>query len=99
MNREEIITILRHHYAYLVAEYGIKRIGLFGSFARDRVTQSSDVDLVIEFDRPIGFRFVELAEDLEKILGRKVDLLTPTSLRGIRIPSIAAEIEESIIYV
>ncbi len=99
MNREEIIALLRQHYAYLAAEYGIKRIGLFGSYAQGEPSEASDIDLIVEFERPIGFRFVELAEYLEKVLGREVDLLTPTGIRGIRLPWVAADIERSIIYV
>jgi hypothetical protein len=55
--------------------------------------------LLIEFSRPIGFRFVELADYLELLLGAPVDILTPAGVGAIRIPKIAAEIEESVIYV
>lgn len=99
MESKEIIALLRQHYPFLVREYGIRRIGLFGSYAKGKPHELSDIDLVIEFERPIGLRFVELAEYLEKVLGRKVDVLTPASLRGIRIPQVAKEIEESIVYV
>ncbi|MFN7035267.1 MAG: nucleotidyltransferase family protein [Bellilinea sp.] len=99
MESKEIIALLRSHYPFLVREYGIRRIGLFGSYAKGKPHELSDIDLVIEFERPIGLRFVELAEYLEKVLGRKVDVLTPASLRGIRIPQVAKEIEESIVYV
>lgn len=99
LSREEIITILRQNYPYLAAEYSIKRIGLFGSYAQGQPSEGSDVDLVVEFEHPIGFRFVELAEYLEHLLGLKVDLLTPIGLQGIRIPWVAADIERSIVYV
>ncbi|MCS6964324.1 MAG: nucleotidyltransferase family protein [Thermoflexus sp.] len=99
MSREEIITLLRRHYSFLAAQYGVKRIGLFGSYARGEPGETSDIDLVVEFDRPIGFAFIELAEYLENLLGRKVDLLTPMGLRGIRLPEVASEIEQSVIDV
>lgn len=99
LSQEEIITLLRQNYPYLAAEYGVKRIGLFGSYAQGQPDEESDVDLIVEFECLIGFRFVELAEHLERLLGRKVDLLTPAGLRGIRIPWIAADIERSIVYV
>ncbi|WP_322488617.1 nucleotidyltransferase family protein [Chloroflexus sp.] len=57
----------------------------------------SDVDIIVEFERPLGFRFVELAEHLERLLGRRVDLLTPTGVRGIWLPWVAEEIERSVI--
>lgn len=99
MNREKIIALLRENYPYLAAEYGVKRVGLFGSPIQGQPGEESDIDLIVEFARPIGFRFVELAEYLERLLGRRVDLLTPIGVRGIRIPQIATEIERSIIYV
>lgn len=99
LNREEVIALLRQQYPYLAAQYGVKRIGLFGSCARGESGEASDIDLIVEFERPIGFRFVELAEYLENLLGRKVDLLTPAGVRGIRLPGVSVEIERSIIYV
>ncbi|MEM2002885.1 MAG: nucleotidyltransferase family protein [Candidatus Methanomethylicaceae archaeon] len=98
-NREEIIALLRQHYPHLATQYGVRRIGLFGSYAHGESGEASDVDLVVEFEHPIGFRFVELAEYLENLLGRRVDLLTLAGVRGIRLPWVAAEIERSIIYV
>jgi predicted nucleotidyltransferase len=99
MNREEVIKLLRQHYPYLAAHYGVKRIGLFGSFAQGGPGETGDSDLVVESERPIGFRLVELVEYLENLLGRKVDVLTLMGVRGIRLPWVAAEIERSIIYV
>lgn len=58
---------------FSLEEYGVRKIGWFGSYAKSRAHESNDVDLVIEFEHPIGFRFVDLAEYLEKVLGLKVD--------------------------
>ena len=99
LTRDNILELLRVKSPYLAAEYGIKRIGLFGSYARGLADEASDIDVVVEFERPIGFRFVEFAEYLESLLGRKVDVLTPTGIRGIRIARVARDIEESILYV
>ncbi|CDM66727.1 nucleotidyltransferase family protein [Pyrinomonas methylaliphatogenes] len=79
--------------------YSVKRIDLFGSFAQGGPGETGDSDLVVESERPIGFRLVELVEYLENLLGRKVDVLTLMGVRGIRLPWVAAEIERSIIYV
>ncbi len=98
-SRDDIIALLQQHHASLSREYGVRRIGLFGSFARGSSTGASDIDLVIEFDRPIGLQFVELAERLEHLLGRNVDIVTPAGIRGIRIPGVADDIEQSVIYV
>ena len=72
---------------------------MFGSFARETAEESSDVDLIVEFQRPIGLKFVEMVEYLETLLGRRVDVLTPAGLRGIRLPEVARRIEESIVQV
>jgi predicted nucleotidyltransferase len=63
----------------------VKRIGLFGSYAKDVPTETSDVDIVVGFDRPIGFRSAEFTEYLESLLGKSVDLPTPAGIQGIRI--------------
>ena len=97
--REDILKLLREHYPALAAEYGIRRMGVFGSVAKGAATESSDVDIVVEFERPIGFRFMELSEHLERLLRRRVDLLTPAGLQGIRVPRIAQEIAEDVVYV
>jgi hypothetical protein len=99
LTKEEIIQVLREHYPYLASEYGVKRIGLFGSYAKDAFTETSDVDIVVEFDRPIGFRFVELVDYLGNLLGKQVDVLTPAGIQGIRINRVARDIEESTVYV
>jgi len=99
LTREKVTEILRENYLYLASEYGVRRIGLFGSYAKDVPTEASDIDIVVEFDRPIGFRFVEFAEYLECLLGKSVDVLTPAGIRGIRVDRIAKSIKENIVYV
>lgn len=99
LSREYVITLLRENYPYLAAEYGVKRIGLFGSYAKDQAGSTSDIDLVVEFEQPIGLKFVELAEYLEHLLGQRIDLLTVAGVQGIRIPWIAEDITRSIVYV
>ena len=99
LTKEEITKVLRENYPYLVSEYGVKRIGLFGSYAKDMPTETSDVDIVVEFDGPIGFRFVEFTDYLESLLGKRVDVLTPAGIQGIRIDRIARSIQESTVYV
>ena len=95
----EIVQVLREEYPYLASEYGVKRLGVFGSHAKGLATEASDVDLVVEFTRPIGFRFIEFTEYFESLLGKNVDVLTPAGIQGIRIERIAQSIQESIVYV
>jgi predicted nucleotidyltransferase len=72
---------------------------LFGSSARGVSTETSGVDIVVEFERPIGFKFIEFTKYLESLLGRDVDVLTHAGIRSIRVDHIAKSIEESIVYV
>ncbi len=99
MTREAVIELLGRERSYLAREFGVRRLGLFGSFARDESTEESDVDLVVELDRPLGLRFVELAEHLEAVLARKVDLLTPAGLESLRAGAVRREIQSGIVYV
>ena len=99
MPDEEVIEIIRRELPYLTEHFGVKRIGLFGSFARGTPGSDSDVDILVEFKRPIGLKFMEFAEHLEEVLGRKVDALTPAGVQSIRVRRIAQEIEESVVYV
>ncbi len=97
--KKQVMELLREKYPYLAAEYGIKRIGIFGSYAKGIPDEASDVDIVVEFERPIGFKFIELVEYLEHLLGKRVDVLTPAGLQGIRVSRVAQDIAESIEYV
>jgi len=99
LTKEIILHRLRESYPQLTAQFGVQRIGLFGSFSKETSQESSDVDLIVELQRPIGLKFVEMVEFLENLLGRKVDVLTPAGLRGIRLPGVARQIEETVIHV
>jgi predicted nucleotidyltransferase len=99
LSKEKVIDILRRELPYFVSEYGVKRIGLFGSYAKGTQAEDSDVDIVVEFERPIGLKFVEFGEYLEKLFGRKTDVLTPAGINGIRIQRVAEDIRSSIVYV
>lgn len=99
LKKKDILQSLRQHYPTMAREYGISRIGLFGSYARDTATPESDIDIFVEFNAPIGFRFIDLAEQLEKMFGKTVDLLTPAGIKTIRNKAIAEQIQMSIEYV
>lgn len=97
--QQKVINVLRRELPYLKENYGVKKIALFGSIAKNRHTKASDVDMVVEFIRPIGFRFMDLAEYLEKRLGRKTDILTADGIKSIRIKKVARDIKRSLLYV
>jgi len=74
MKQEAALKILREHKRGLEEQYGVTRLGIFGSIARDEATDSSDVDVVVEM-APDLFGRVSLKEELETIIGTKVDLV------------------------
>ncbi len=80
MQLEEILAILARHRREL-QQMGVKSLAVFGSTARGEARPDSDVDLLAEFQRPFGFfKYVEVKDYLENILGRPVDLATRASL-------------------
>jgi uncharacterized protein len=99
LTKETILKKLRENYSHLSSEYGLKRIGIFGSYAKGIQDERSDIDIIAEFESPIGLKFVEFTEYLENIFGKKTDVLTPAGVEGIRNPNIAQEVKETIIYV
>lgn len=99
LTKEKAIKLLQEKQSYLATEFGVSKIGLFGSYAKGQSGDTSDVDLIVEFERPIGFRFIELADYLENLLGHKVDVLTPAGVQNIRIERVARNISQSIVYV
>jgi predicted nucleotidyltransferase len=81
MDKKQIEDILKEQKQYLSEHYYVEKIGLFGSFARSDQRDDSDVDLLVEFNKPVGFEFIRLKFYLESILGRKVDLVTEDALK------------------
>ena len=82
MKRDQALATLRTEKDRLSRDYGVKSLALFGSVARDEATAVSDVDLLVEFDRPTGlFGLFALQDFLEQLLGCPVDLGTPDSLK------------------
>jgi predicted nucleotidyltransferase len=74
MRREQALKLLREHKQEFGKQYGVTRLGIFGSVARDEAIDSSDVDVVVEMP-PDMFARVSLKENLETILRVKVDLV------------------------
>src|SRR6266498_1675336 len=82
MRRDEVLGALRRHRPEL-SSLGVSSLAVFGSVAREEAGPESDVDILVEFDRPVGlFEFVRLQQRLEALLRRRVDLVTPDALRA-----------------
>ena len=90
-----IKQILENLKPELSERFHVSSIGIFGSVARNEMRSDSDVDIIVDFDQPIGIGFIDLANFLEKQVNRSVDLV---SKNGIKQPYFTA-IEKEIIYV
>lgn len=92
--REEILSRLRESKRRLQLEFPLRRLALFGSYARGTsVPGQSDVDILVEVEPSIGLGFVTLAERLEELLGHKVDLVSRRAIK----PSLWKLIEPELI--
>ena len=93
-NKSEVVALLRRHQSRMM-ELGARKIGIFGSFARDEANSDSDVDVLVEFypDQKTFDNFMELSFFLEDMLQRRVDLVTTQSLGPHIGPRILASVE------
>lgn len=95
VKRDDIFSIISAHKAELL-QRGVKDIAVFGSVSRGDSDQFSDVDILVEFNRPVGlFEFVRLKLSLEEWIGCQVDLATPDALH----PALRERILKEAIYV
>jgi hypothetical protein len=91
----EIKKVLEQLKPELSRRFQVQSIGLFGSVVRDDFSPSSDIDIIVDFDRPIGIEFIDLANYMEQRLQKKVDLV---SRNGVKDKYFKA-IEREIVYV
>jgi len=91
----EIKQVLAQLKPELSKRFHVQSLGLFGSVVRDDFSPSSDIDIIVEFDRPVGIEFIDLAGYIEQRLQKKVDLV---SRRGVK-DKYFKTIEQEIVYV
>ena len=95
-NVEEIKRTLLQHKAELKKKFKVKTIGVFGSYVRGEQKRGSDVDVLVEFEEPVGlFEFMALEFYLSDLLGVKVDLVSKKALK----PYIGEYIKKEVVYV
>jgi len=91
----QIKNVLEQLKPELSKRFHVQSLGLFGSVVRDDFSPNSDIDIIVDFDQPIGIEFIDLADYIEKCLHIKVDLV---SRRGVKDKYFKA-IEREIVYV
>lgn len=78
---EEILSALRRARPELAERFGVKRLAIFGSYARGEQREDSDVDILVEVDPSIGLRFVDLADRVEAILGVRSEVVSRRAIK------------------
>jgi predicted nucleotidyltransferase len=93
LSKKKILDILEDEIPFIKKAYQVSKIGLFGSYAREEQTDESDVDLLIEFVKPISFfTLFKLENYLSDKLGVKVEIVTPRALKELIIPTIMRDV-------
>jgi hypothetical protein len=96
MNRQTTLRLLTENKPYLTCQFGVTRLALFGSTARDSATPHGDVDVLVSFDGPAtSARYFGVQFFLEDLLGCPVDLVTDKALR----PELRSFIEQEAVHV
>jgi predicted nucleotidyltransferase len=88
----DVVALLQRHFDHLAAEFHVASLDLFGSYAHGEQTPESDVDLLVSFSQPVGFGFIHLAERLETLLGKPVDLLAADGIKPNRRDAILSSV-------
>ena len=98
MKNDEIINYLQQQQQYFHNTFGIKFIGLFGSFSRGDETKDSDIDILYEIDKDRKlsmFKYLKIASQLEELFHKKIDLVRKDTLK----PKIKEYVDRDLIYV
>ncbi len=91
----ELKNVLQKEKPRLMEKYNVKEIGIFGSYIRGEQNTKSDLDLIVEFAKPIGIlKFINLENHLRDLLGLKIDLVTKSALK----PFIGERILQEVVY-
>lgn len=91
---ESVEETLRRNKPELERRYGVTRIGVFGSYARQEEDEDSDIDILVELSEPLGWELLDLQDHLEFLLGRNVDLVTTKALRD----ELSATVMEEVVF-
>lgn len=91
----DIKDILKNNKQRLAHKYGLSLMAIFGSYGRGQQTEKSDIDILVDFNKPIGIEFIDLANELEKLLKTKVDLVSKNGVK----PYYLKQIEQELNYV
>ena len=96
VNKSEVLVIIKNNLDLITKQFNVSKIGLFGSFVKYSESATSDIDILVDFSKPITlFQYIELENFLTEKLGRKVDLVSKNGLK----PALKSRILEEVVYV
>lgn len=81
ITKNDILSKLKELKPILYRNYSVKEIGLFGSFSEGDFSEESDIDILVELEKPIGWKYFSLELYLEQVFKRKIDLITKNALK------------------
>jgi predicted nucleotidyltransferase len=89
---QEIKSTLSNHKDHLFTDYPIKSLAIFGSYSRNEQNKKSDLDIIVEFNGKIGIRFIDLADELEELVGFRIDLVSKNGIKEKYYQSISSDL-------
>jgi len=92
-SKVEVVEKLSELKPYLLKEFAVRQIGIFGSYANNTFNENSDIDVIVDLEKPIGWKFLTLEIYLENIFNKKIDLVTKDALKAQIKDSILAQVE------
>lgn len=95
VEKSHISNILSANKEQLILKYHLKSIDIFWSFTCEDFTEDSDIDILIDYEQPLGIEFIDLADELERILKRKVYLVSQNGVKH----KYLEEIQKDLVYV
>ncbi|MBT8366389.1 MAG: nucleotidyltransferase family protein [Deltaproteobacteria bacterium] len=95
ITKDEILSLLVQNKSELENKFKVRRMALFGSYARGDQKPDSDVDILVDIDPSVGLEFVKLADQIEQLLGLPVELVSKRAIK----PDKLKYIEQDLIYV
>jgi len=93
MDAQDIKQRLGTHKNGLFSRYPLTSMALFGSYADGTATDNSDIDIMVEFNQPVGFEFIDLSIELEALLQKRVDLVTKQAISPKLMPYISRQLQ------
>jgi predicted nucleotidyltransferase len=95
MDKQQIIQKLKTAKPLLQHEFGVTKLALFGSYSRDEQTDKSDIDIMVEYDKKLGMKFLDLIYQLDTLFDKEVQVVSRNAIK----PKYFAAIQQDLIYV